>query len=52
MQEWELREYKTLLTYLAIFIGMSCNIFIFCYIAEILTDQVAVIAYKIFSLSV
>ncbi|XP_019699412.1 odorant receptor 22b isoform X2 [Harpegnathos saltator] len=37
--EWELHDTKNLLTYFTIFIAMSCNIFIFCYIAEILTDQ-------------
>ncbi|XP_032669661.1 odorant receptor 82a-like [Odontomachus brunneus] len=37
--EWKLHDTKNLLTYFTIFIAMSCNIFIFCYIAEILTDQ-------------
>ncbi|XP_011341717.1 uncharacterized protein LOC105281876 isoform X2 [Ooceraea biroi] len=39
IMEWELHDTKNLLTYFTIFISMSCNIFIFCYIAEILTDQ-------------
>ncbi|XP_050457495.1 odorant receptor 22b-like [Cataglyphis hispanica] len=37
--EWELHDTKNLLTYFTIFVAMSCNVFIFCYIAEILTDQ-------------
>nr|XP_012230116.1 PREDICTED: odorant receptor 46a, isoform A-like [Linepithema humile] len=37
--EWELHDTKNLLTYATIFIAMSCNVFIFCYIAEILTEQ-------------
>ncbi|XP_020279255.1 odorant receptor 4-like [Pseudomyrmex gracilis] len=37
--EWYLHDIKTLLTYFTIFVAKSGNIFIYCYIAEILTDQ-------------
>ncbi|XP_025075319.1 uncharacterized protein LOC105432494 [Pogonomyrmex barbatus] len=37
--EWKLHDTKNLLTYFTIFVAKSCNVFIYCYIAEILMDQ-------------
>ncbi|XP_024869572.1 odorant receptor 82a-like [Temnothorax curvispinosus] len=39
IKEWNARNTKTITTYGLVFISLSFNIFIFCYIGEIITEQ-------------
>ncbi|KAL0117036.1 hypothetical protein PUN28_010122 [Cardiocondyla obscurior] len=39
IKEWNARNTKTLVTYVIVIISLSFNIFIFCYIGEIITEQ-------------
>ncbi|XP_071641257.1 odorant receptor 10-like isoform X2 [Temnothorax longispinosus] len=42
---WNVIEKKTSIAYMIIYISMSFNIFIFCYIGEVVTEQVGETAY-------
>ncbi|XP_012230138.1 odorant receptor 10-like [Linepithema humile] len=39
IKEWKARNTKTLTTYGILFVSLSFNIFIFCYIGELITEQ-------------
>lgn len=40
LQGWNVIEKQTSIAYMIIYVSMSFNIFIFCYIGEVLTEQV------------
>ncbi|XP_078051707.1 odorant receptor 10-like [Augochlora pura] len=48
LMEWDERDYRNLTTYLMIMFSMFFNIFLLCYIGEVLTDQCSKVGYVVY----